>query len=82
MGVNETIPTNVINAYNSVSLNLKNRIKIKFSKNKNFFVPNVELIKTICGILNNPDLLFDSKRVKESINNRFEIMNSFTNQLP
>ena len=82
VGVNETIPSNVINAYNSVSFNLKNRIKIKFSKNKDLFVPNVELIKTIDRVLNNRDLLFDSKRVKESINNRLEIMNSFTNQLP
>ena len=82
MGVNETIPSNVINAYSSVSFNLKNRIKIKFSNNKDLFVPNVELIKTIDRILNNRDLLFDSKRVIESINNRLEIMNSFTNQLP
>ena len=60
MGVNETIPSNVINAYNSVSFNLKIALKSSFQKTK-LFVPNVELIKTIDRVLNNRDLLFDSK---------------------
>ena len=82
MGVKETIPSNVINAYNTVNLNLINRFKIKFSRNKDLFLPNADLINKMSRILNNRDLLFDSKTVKESINNRLEIMNSFTNQLP
>ena len=65
-----------------MKLNIINRFKIKFSRNKDLFLPNVDLINTISRILNNRDLLFDSKSVKESINNRLEIMNSFTNQLP
>ena len=82
MGVKETITSNVINAYSPMKLNIINRFKIKFSRNKDLFLPNVDLINTISRILNNRDLLFDSKSVKESINNRLEIMNSFTNQLP
>ena len=78
----ETITSNVINAYSPMKLNIINRFKIKFSRNKDLFLPNVDLINTISRILNNRDLLFDSKSVKESINNRLEIMNSFTNQLP
>jgi hypothetical protein len=82
VGLNNTIPSHILNAYYPRRINFLNKFLIKFYKNFDHFDLNKNLIDEIHEIISNDSKLNNLSQVKKRISKKYEVTKGFCNQLP